>query len=488
MMLGETDIPSMRFNPKSRDDIDQILKGLQYIYCQTEQREKLFSILEKMIPAGVNKNNGRPGMELWKIFVLTVLRLNLNWDYDRLLNMANHHTLIRQMLGHSDWLDEYQYELQTIKDNFQLLTPEILDEINTFVANCGHDLVKKKEKDDQGNISLKCRGDSFVVKTDVHFPTDINLLYDAMRKTIELTGKLFESCGATGWRQYRHNIKKIKRAYRKAQQSKKTTSIKAAEVIKKDHKNYIELSELFLRQVISSLNTLEKEHHVSLIEYARIEEIQKYIIHAKRQINQTDRRVLQDETIPNKEKVFSLFEPHTEWINKGKAGMLVELGVKVSIIEDQYQFILHHKIMQKETDEQVAVDLVKKTKGKFPGMESISYDKGYYSIKNRTQLLEVLPGVALPKKGKLSTKDKEIQDSELYKDAKKKHSAVESAINALDIHGLDKCPDHGIKGFERYVAIAIVSRNIQRIGAILHQRDRKLHEKRVRKKRLKLAA
>jgi len=117
----------------------------RYIYCQTETREKLFSILEKMIPANINKNNGRPGMELWKIFVLTILRLNLNWDYDRLLNMANHHTLIRQMLGHSDLCDDYQYELQTIKDNFKLLTPEIIDEINTFIVNCGHCLVKKKK-------------------------------------------------------------------------------------------------------------------------------------------------------------------------------------------------------------------------------------------------------------------------------------------------------------------------------------------------------
>ncbi len=146
MTLGEVDIASIKFNPKSRDDIDQILKGLQHIYCQKETREKLFSILEKMIPSNINKNNGRPGMQLWKIFVLAILRLNLNWDYDRLLHMANYNKLIRQILGHSDWLDDYQYELQTIKDNFKLLTPEIMEELNNFVVTCGHDLVKKKKK------------------------------------------------------------------------------------------------------------------------------------------------------------------------------------------------------------------------------------------------------------------------------------------------------------------------------------------------------
>lgn len=145
-VFGEMDISAIQFNPKSRDDVDQVLKGLQFVYCQADKRETLFSILEKMVPTNTNKNNGRPGMSLWKIFVLAILRLNLNWDYDRLLNMANHHELIRQMLGHADIWDRGWYELQTIKDNFQLLTPEILDELNTFIVDCGHGLVKKKKK------------------------------------------------------------------------------------------------------------------------------------------------------------------------------------------------------------------------------------------------------------------------------------------------------------------------------------------------------
>jgi len=377
MQLGETSIASIKFNPKSRDDIDQILKGLQYIYCQAEARQKLFSILEKMIPSRIDKNNGRPGMELWKVFVLAVLRLNLNWDYDRLLNMANHHVLIRQMLGHSDAYGPYRYELQTIKDNLKLLTPEILDELNIFVVNCGHTLVKKKDKDEQGNVVLKTRGDSFVVKTRVHFPTDINLLFDAMRKVMTLTGELFKDYGALGWRQYKYNLKKIKKHYRRAQRSKKSKARTAEETIKKTHQEYIELSETYLYQVILSLKLICKERSLSLTEQAKIEEIYCYINHAKRQMNQIDRRILQGEVIPHNEKVFSLFEPHTEWIMKGKAAEPVELGLRVSIIEDQYQFILHHRIMQKETDKQIAIDIVKSSKKKFAGIKAVSFDKGF---------------------------------------------------------------------------------------------------------------
>ena len=55
--------------------------------------------------------------------------------------------------------------------------------------------------------------------------------------------------------------------------------------------------------------------------------------------------------------------------------------------------------------------------------------------------------------------------------ARRAHSAVESAINGLEVHGLDVCPDHGIEGFKRYVALAVVARNIHRIGAIVWQHE-----------------
>ncbi|MCU7912565.1 MAG: ISNCY family transposase, partial [Candidatus Thiodiazotropha sp. (ex Lucinoma aequizonata)] len=65
---------------------------------------------------------------------------------------------------------------------------------------------------------------------------------------------------------------------------------------------------------------------------------------------------------------------------------------------------------------------------------------------------------------------------------RKEHSAVESAINALEHHRLDKCPDHGIDGFKRYIALAVVARNIQRLCAVLRQqKQEKEQRKRGRK-------
>ncbi len=87
----------------------------------------------------------------------------------------NHHDTIRQLLGHAQF-DETSYHFQTLKDNVSLLTPELLYEINQIAVNAEHVLVKKERR----SAAWAAR-DSFVVETDVHFPTDINLLFDADR-------------------------------------------------------------------------------------------------------------------------------------------------------------------------------------------------------------------------------------------------------------------------------------------------------------------
>jgi len=142
--FGEVDIPSIQFNMKSRDDIVQILLGLQYLYRDQTCREEIFSLLDQLIPAQISREHGRPGMHLWKILVLGTLRLNLNCDYDRIHDLANNHMKIRQMLGHGSFENQPDYGLQTIKDNVSLFTPEILDQINQVVVKAGHQLVKKK--------------------------------------------------------------------------------------------------------------------------------------------------------------------------------------------------------------------------------------------------------------------------------------------------------------------------------------------------------
>ncbi len=143
LTLGEVDISKIEFNPRSRDEMPQLLKGLQFIYTDVELRKQIFSLLEQHVNYS---NKGRRGMDLWKVLVMGAVRLNGNMNYDRLHDLANNHCKMREMLGITAWNKEPVFPMQTIKDNAVLLTPELLDQINTIVVAAGHKLVKKKRK------------------------------------------------------------------------------------------------------------------------------------------------------------------------------------------------------------------------------------------------------------------------------------------------------------------------------------------------------
>ncbi|MGB9499865.1 MAG: ISNCY family transposase, partial [Dissulfuribacterales bacterium] len=97
---------------RSRDEITKLLRGLQAIYCNREVRDQIFDVLIEIIPSDIDPKNGRKGMDLWKIFVLGALRLNCNWDYDKLHEIANNHIRLRQILGHGKMDSDYQYRQQ----------------------------------------------------------------------------------------------------------------------------------------------------------------------------------------------------------------------------------------------------------------------------------------------------------------------------------------------------------------------------------------
>jgi IS5 family transposase len=476
VQLGEQDIAAIRLDAQSRDDIPQFLRGLQYIYVTAPLREAVFAILAEVLApsadgAGtVSPDTGRPGMGQWKILVLGTLRLGLNADYDRVCELANQHATIRQMLGHSGWAEARDYSLQTLKDNLRLFTPEILDRINQVVVGAGHQLVKATPQD---GLAVRC--DSFVVETDVHYPTDINLLFDAMRKAITTCATLCAGEGLSQWRQSAYNIRQLKRAYRRAQQLKRSSAkdpeqraARAAE-IEQAHADYLALAAGFLERARDTRAQLATIHRLPEI---LLGELDGYLAHAERQCDQIRRRVLEGERIPHDEKVFSIFEPHTEWVSKGKAGVAVELGVRVAVVENQHRFILHHQVMEHLTDDQVAVPLVRAASTRFPAITSASMDKGFHSPANQVQLAMVVPFPVVPKKGRCSQTEVAREGDPEFILLRRRHSAIESAINALEVHGLDRCLDRGIEGFKRYVALAVVARNVQRLGALLQAEER----------------
>ena len=486
MQLGEIDVVKISFDAYSRDDIPQILQGLQHLYQDTEARDAVLKQLGKVIIAEADPDTGRPGMTLRSVLVLGVLRLSLGCDYDRIMELANEHGTLRKMLGHGLFDEDKRYGLQTIKDNVTKVTPGVLDLINWVVVKQGHQLLGQKD------VELKGRCDSYVMQTDVDFPTDVKLLVDSMRVLLRSCGKadeLFDDI--CGWRQHAYLYNSLRNLGHRAQKLKKSTSQdpkkvkERQEAIEERYSALLNRSRWLLDRVYSAREQLQGHNSLEALRLRQV--IDEFIPHAERQIDQIHRRVILDEVIPHEEKVFSVFEGHTEWISKGKAGVPVELGLRVCVLEDQMGFILHHQVMEQQTDDKVAVEMIEMAQIYHPQLRACSFDKGFHSQDNQKKLSALLDHVTLPKKGKWSQADRERESDEDFVKARKQHPAIESAINALEVHGMDRCPDHGIDGFKRYAAWGVLGRNLIKVGSILQKRERERLQKEAERKRRQAA-
>ena len=456
--LGEQHIGQIQISRKSRDDIPALLIGIQHLYMERSTRQALFDLLEAEILPNRDHRVGRPGMALWTILVLAVIKQGLGCDFDRLQELANHHNIIRKMLGHGGWLAcDYEYQLQTLIDNVSLLSPALLSKVNELVVSSGHEVARKKP-----GAPLRGRADSFVVETDVHYPTDVNLLWDAQRCLIRDSARIAKQHGLTGWRQQHKWRREVKRCFDRVSSARRWNN-------KSRVRSYLKCCQKVLKKSEETLDKLKRVASNTLLQQARIEQWQG---HVRRQMEQVEQRLLKGEKVAHQDKVFSLFEPHTRWNQKGKAGVPVELGVPVVIVEDQFQFILSHEILWQGSDVDVAVPIIEKTQKSFPEFRACSFDRGFHSPENRRRLDELLDHNVLPAKGKLSRANQARESEEEFVKARRQHPAVESAINNLEHRGLDRVRSHGAYGFARTVALSIVAANVHRLGLMLRNQQR----------------
>ena len=164
----------------------------------------------------------------------------------------------------------------------------------------------------------------------------------------------------------------------------------------------------------------------------------------------------------------------------------MELGVPVCVVEDQYQFIVHHTIQWQGQDVDYAAKTVSETQLRFADFRQCSFDRGFHSRANQEQLDEILDCSALPRKGKLNVAARAREQSETFQALRKQHPAVEFGINNLEQRGLDRVRSYGDSGFERSVALSVLSANCHRIGLLLQRKERKTLQR--NKVRLRAAA
>jgi transposase, IS5 family len=217
--------------------------------------------------------------------------------------------------------------------------------------------------------------------------------------------------------------------------------------------------------------------------------IESYTLLITKFMDQIARRLLNGETIAAEEKIYSIFEQYTEWLNKGKRN--VELGNSILLTTNQYHLIMDYKIMYKEKDAAQIVPLIDRLQTNYADYEiaSLSTDKGFYSKENYQYCVDAgVKNVVMPKKGKPNKIEYEREHTKEFVSLRNKHSGIESNINMLEHHGLNRCPDRGTAHYERYIATSILACNLHQIGNAIVNKQRKKEERAAKKLKLKKAA
>lgn len=467
LKLDQKAIEDIKIPTKSRDELPPVLSALQWIFTTPQINEHIFKLLEKKV-IGNKKETGRPGMDLWHILVLGVVRLALDCDYDRLEYLVHYDTLLRQIMGlESDYEGEFGkgFHQRTIIENISHIDEELLMELNEILVKAGRTLFKKKEEE-----PIEAKSDNYVVESKVHFPTDLNLLWDACRKSIEIIMKLFKERGLPGWRKGKYWRREIKRLMRICAKINKSGGANKEERLKDAAKSYLEKAYELEEKVHESVKGLR------LTEQLKVTELDYFHDMLIKHIDLIERRLLKGEKIPHEDKVFSLFEPHTEWVNKGKIYPSVELGHKMLITTDQYGLILDYKVMDQTVDSKETLSLVDRLLNVYGEgqIRSISFDKGFSNKEDRELLELYIPEVIMLKRGRLSKEDQKRQSNKRFVELRYKHNAIESNINCLEHHGLNRCPDKGLKGFRRYAGLGVLAYNLHKIGNRLLEKQRQL--------------
>lgn len=472
LALGKTPIEKVVLPLKSRDELPPILAGLQWIFQTPEVNSRIFDLLESKLAAG-KQATGRPGLDLWHILVLGVVRLGLDCDYDRLEHLANYDSLLRQILGLSpvQSAEEKPFHYKTLSQNICHVDEELLEQLNAIVAQAGRGVFKKKE--DGPAEPIWAKADTYVLETNVHFPTDLNLLWDAQRKCLDLAGRLARVQQLEGWRKaqdWRHKLKSQLRALTKLShgggRNKEERMRTAAEL-------YLRASERLEAKVFATLQAL-RTCPLGIVELAQVRQLDYFHTALIRQMDLVERRLLREEVIAHQEKVFSLFEPHTQWIAKGKLFPPVELGHPLLIATDQHALILDYQRLDGWPEVGAAIPLADRLLSRYGEgtIASLSFDKGFSRQEDRELLELYIPQVIMPKRGKRNRCEEERESQKSFRALRNRHQAIESDINCLEHHGLNRCLDKGLDGFERYVGFGVLAYNLHKIGARLLQRKR----------------
>jgi hypothetical protein len=378
-------------------------------------------------------------------------------------------------MGIGDWQEEVDFDWRRIEDNLLKLRPETLKKISEVVVRAGHALETKA-------IAV-VRGDTFVVATNIHYPTESTLIGDGLGKILPLAAELAAENGLEGWRQHEHLQRKVRKLVRAIGRASRAKG-RGPDRLKPGYQRLLALAKDVLaraRGLLAALTFAVDKPVLSVVELqnavapaAREKLLFHYMNLTAKVCDNARRRVLEGQTLANDEKIFSIFEPHTELIKRGKQPVPIQYGHNVLVIEDAVGFVVEYRVVDNGVlDQDLVVPVMRELQKRYKGkIKSASFDRAFHTPENQRALAAIVRTPCIACKGEEKGRQQQKEGTVAFRKARQNHPGVESGIGALQSgNGLKRCRDKSKQGFERYVALGILGRNLQTLGKLLLAQD-----------------
>ncbi len=331
---------------------------------------------------------------------------------------------------------------------FGVLSARTLESMNQIVAQ--YALQQEKISSDQQRM------DTTVYETNIHYPTDSSLLWDSFRTLARLLRCIQKELPQLHGR-HRFHEKKIKRLATFISRNASSKSKRTRRKVKQHYRKLIQsvrwmhtVGDEVLRKVYQArYDAAELSHYLPLV--ARI-------------IEQAHLRVIEGIALSPDEKLYSLFEEHTELIIRGKAGKPIEFGHKVLLSQTGEKFIHHYKVMPQRIEDKnllaPAIEAHRALFGCYPNV--LTTDKGFYeSMQQIAGLEEKIVTVSIAKKGRRSREEYERETSEEFIAGQRFRAGSEGSISVLKrAFKLGKCFFKGFKHYAASVGLAVLCHNL----------------------------
>ena len=318
----------------------------------------------------------------------------------------------------------------------------------------------------------KLRTDGTVVETNIHSPSDSHLLEDSVRvigRTLQRAKQVISKQTGLTDKVFRNRI----RSARKTGRQIRRLITRQKEAGKQAYRKLVNMTKQTVDQAKQVLETLAE---LSDDPAQRLRDtLETFIPRAEQVIDQTSRRVFQDEKVPAEDKIVSIFEPHSAIIRRGKAGKPVEYGRKVWLDEVEGGIVTRWEVLDGNPNDKLqwvpSLDAHQQLFGKPPTQASA--DRGVFSADNEAEAKSRgIQRVVLPKPGKKSEKRRQHEKQPWFRSARKWHAGVEGRISVLKRrYNLDRCLNQGQDGFHRWIGWGVIAHNLNKIGSTVVARS-----------------